>query len=96
MRSKINTTILLIILSFGIVYAQNLNKPKLDSLFDILAEKNKAERELKGDEVLGNLFGYSIDSFCLFLGISVVGFYRLKSVSLFSCFWFFFLFDFRL
>ena len=35
----------------------------------LLAEKNKAERELKGGEVLGKLFGYSIDSFYLFFTI---------------------------
>jgi D-alanyl-D-alanine carboxypeptidase len=42
MKTKILTTTLLIGLSFGTIFSQSFNKPKLDSLMDILAEKNKA------------------------------------------------------
>ena len=42
MKTKIFTAILLTCLSFTTVFSQSINKPKLDSLFNILAEKNKA------------------------------------------------------
>lgn len=42
MKIKILITTLLIGISFGTVLSQNFNKPKLDSLMDILAEKNQA------------------------------------------------------
>jgi D-alanyl-D-alanine carboxypeptidase len=41
MKTKALTTIL-IVLSFGTVFSQSFNRPKLDSLMDRLAEKNKA------------------------------------------------------
>jgi D-alanyl-D-alanine carboxypeptidase len=47
--------ILLAVLSFSIAYSQNINKSKLDSLFNILAEKNKAMGSFaisKGEKVL--------------------------------------------
>ena len=44
----------------------------------LLAEKNKAKRGRKGGEVLPKRFGYSIDSFYLFFGISVAGFLQIK------------------
>jgi len=42
MKIKILITTLFIGLSFGTVFSQSLNKPKLDSLMDILAEKKQA------------------------------------------------------
>lgn len=39
---RISVFILGYFLSFGIVFTQNLNKPKLDSLFTLLSQKNKA------------------------------------------------------
>lgn len=42
MESKIFTAILMTGLSLGSVRSQGINKPKLDSLFDVLAQKNKA------------------------------------------------------
>jgi CubicO group peptidase (beta-lactamase class C family) len=66
MKSKIFTTILLIGLSIGKVFPQSINKPKLDSLFNILAEKNKAMGSLtisKNGTVLYNkAIGYSFIS----------------------------------
>lgn len=63
MKNKIFTSILLTGLSLGTVYSQNLNKPKLDSLLNILAEKNKAMGSLtisKNSTVLySRAIGYS-------------------------------------
>ena len=63
MRTKILTTTLLIGLSFGTVFSQSFNKPKLDSLMDILAEKNNAMGSLtisrKGVVVYSRAIGYS-------------------------------------
>ena len=42
MKQKLFSMILFIGIAFGTVFAQSINKPKLDSLFNILAEKNKA------------------------------------------------------
>ena len=42
MKTKILISILLTAISIGVVYSQQFNKPKLDSLFDLLAAKNKA------------------------------------------------------
>jgi CubicO group peptidase (beta-lactamase class C family) len=63
MKIKILITTLLIGLSFGVVLAQNFNKPKLDSLMDILAEKNQAMGSLviskNGVVVYSRAIGYS-------------------------------------
>jgi D-alanyl-D-alanine carboxypeptidase len=63
MKIKILITTLLIGLSFGTVLSQNFNKPKLDSLMDILAEKNQAMGSLtiskNGIEVYSRAIGYS-------------------------------------
>jgi D-alanyl-D-alanine carboxypeptidase len=42
MKQKLFSMILFMGIAFGTVFAQSINKPKLDSLFNILAEKNKA------------------------------------------------------
>jgi D-alanyl-D-alanine carboxypeptidase len=42
MKTKIVLSILLTVFFAAETYAQNINKAKLDSLFDVLAEKNKA------------------------------------------------------
>ena len=42
MKTKILATALLLVLSFVTAFSQNFNKPKLDSLLDILAEKSNA------------------------------------------------------
>jgi D-alanyl-D-alanine carboxypeptidase len=51
-------------LSFGTVYSQSINKAKLDSLFSILAEKNKAMGSLaiskNGTVVYTRAIGYSM------------------------------------
>lgn len=63
MKTKILTTTLLIGLSFGTVFSQSFNKPKLDSLMDILTEKNNAMGSLtisrKGVVVYSRAIGYS-------------------------------------
>lgn len=62
MKTKILTTILLLGLSFGTVFPQSFNKPKLDSLMDVLAEKNKAMGSLtiskNGVSVYSRAIGY--------------------------------------
>jgi D-alanyl-D-alanine carboxypeptidase len=66
MKSKIFATILLALLSSGIIFSQDINKQKLDSLFNILSEKNKAMGSvaiLKNGTVLySRAIGYSVIS----------------------------------
>jgi len=66
MKTKIFTTILLAGLSFGTVFSQSINKSKLDSLFNILAEKNKAMGSLtiskNGTVLYSRAIGYSFIS----------------------------------
>jgi CubicO group peptidase (beta-lactamase class C family) len=66
MKTKIFISILFIGLLLGKVFSQSINKPKLDSLFGILAEKNKAMGNLtisKNGIVLYNKsIGYSFIS----------------------------------
>jgi D-alanyl-D-alanine carboxypeptidase len=63
MKTTLLTTTLLIGLSFGTVFSQSFNKPKLDSLMDILAVKNQAMGGLtiskKGVIVYSRAIGYS-------------------------------------
>ena len=63
MRISILATILLSWLSTGAAFSQNFNKQKLDSLFGILAEKNKAMGSLtisrNGNVLYTNAIGYS-------------------------------------
>jgi D-alanyl-D-alanine carboxypeptidase len=63
MKTKILTTTLLIGLSFGTTFSQSFNKPKLDSLMGILAEKNEAMGSLtiskNGIVVYSRAIGYS-------------------------------------
>lgn len=62
MKTKILTIALLIGISFGTVSAQGFNKPKLDSLMDILAEKDNAMGSLtisrNGVVVYSRAIGY--------------------------------------
>jgi len=66
MKTKILITTLLIGLSIGTVFSQSINKPKLDSLMDILAEKSQAMGSLtisrKGVVVYSRAIGYSFIS----------------------------------
>jgi len=63
MKTKILTATLLIGLSFGTIFSQSFNKPKLDSLMDVLAEKNRAMGSLtiskNGVVVYSRAIGYS-------------------------------------
>jgi CubicO group peptidase (beta-lactamase class C family) len=62
-KTKILATTLLIGLSSGTLFSQSFNKPKLDSLMDILAEKNNAMGSLtiskNGVTVYSRAIGYS-------------------------------------
>ncbi len=66
MKTKFFVVILLIVLSVGNVFPQEINKPKLDSLLNILAEKNKAMGSLSilknGTVVYSKAIGYSFIS----------------------------------
>ncbi len=66
MKNKIFTAILLMGFSLGTAYSQNFNKPKLDSLFDMLAEKNKAMGSVtiskNGAVLYSRAIGYSVIS----------------------------------
>jgi D-alanyl-D-alanine carboxypeptidase len=66
MKSKIFTAILLSALTLASALAQNLNTPKLDSLFNILAEKNKSMGSLaiskNGKTIYNKAIGYSLIS----------------------------------
>jgi D-alanyl-D-alanine carboxypeptidase len=66
MKTRICTLILLLSLSFSSVIPQNINKQKLDSLFAILAEKNKAMGSLaiskNGKILYTKVIGYSFIS----------------------------------
>lgn len=66
MKSKIFTSILLTGLSLGTLYSQSLNKSKLGSLLNILAEKNKAMGSLtiskSGSVLYSRAIGYSFIS----------------------------------
>ena len=66
MKNEIYTTILFSWLSLGTISPQNINKPKLDSLFNILAEKNKAMGSLtiskSGTVLYSRAIGYSLIS----------------------------------
>lgn len=66
MKTKIISTILLFTFFLGTVYSQSLNKSKLDSLFNILFEKNKAMGSLSlsqnGTVIYTRAIGYSLIS----------------------------------
>ncbi len=66
MKKKIFTLLSVIGLTFGLAYSQNLDKPKLDSLFDILAEKNKAMGSIaiskNGNVLYSRAIGYKVVS----------------------------------
>jgi len=85
MKTKTLITTLLIGLSFGTSFSQTLNKPKLDSLMDILAEKNQAMGSLaiskKGIVVYSRAIGYSYISSNEKLPATIQTKYRIGSIS---------------
>jgi len=66
MRKNILITLLFAGLSMGFAYSQPLNKVKMDSLFNVLAEKNKAMGSLTlskcGKVIYSKTIGYSLIS----------------------------------
>lgn len=66
MKTKIFTTLFLTWLSASIAFPQGINKPKLDSLFNVLSEKNKAMGSVtifnKGVVLYTKAIGYSLIS----------------------------------
>ncbi len=85
MKNKIFTAILISGLSFGISYSQNFNKLKLDSLFDILTEKNKAMGSLtiskNGTILYSRAIGYSFISENEKIPSTDITKYRIGSIS---------------
>jgi D-alanyl-D-alanine carboxypeptidase len=85
MKTKILSTALLIGLSFGMGFSQDFNKPKLDSLMDILAEKNNAMGSLtisrKGVVIYSRAIGYSYISGTEKLPATDQTKYRIGSIS---------------
>jgi CubicO group peptidase (beta-lactamase class C family) len=85
MKTKTFTAILLIGILAGKAYTQNINKSKLDSLFNILAEKNEAMGSLtisKNGTVLYNkAIGYSFISGNEKIPSSNITKYRIGSIS---------------
>lgn len=85
MKAKILTTTLLIGLSFGTIFSQSFNKPKLDSLMDRLAEKNQAMGSLtiskNGIVVYSRAIGYSFISGNEKLSATDQTKYRIGSIS---------------
>ncbi|HCY75439.1 MAG TPA: peptidase [Ignavibacteriales bacterium] len=63
MKSKIFLTLLITVLSFASIFSQSINKAKLDSLLNILDEKNKSMGSLtiskNGDVLYSRAIGYS-------------------------------------
>jgi D-alanyl-D-alanine carboxypeptidase len=66
MKIKIIAPFFFLLCSFGILHSQNLNKPKLDSLFNVLSEKNKAMGSValskNGKIIYSRAIGYSLIS----------------------------------
>src|ERR1051326_7056413 len=66
MKIKILATFFFLLCSFGILHSQNLNKPKLDSLFNALSESNKVMGSValsrNGKIIYSRAFGYSLIS----------------------------------
>ena len=85
MKNKILTTILLTVLSVVAVYGENINRPKLDSLMNILAEKNKAMGSLtilkNGNVVYSRAIGYSFLSDKEKIPATEKTIYRIGSIS---------------
>jgi D-alanyl-D-alanine carboxypeptidase len=77
--------ILLAVVSFGTAYPQNINRPKLDSLFNILGEKNKAMGSVaiskNGVVIYSKAIGYSLISEKEKKASSVNTKYRIGSIS---------------
>jgi D-alanyl-D-alanine carboxypeptidase len=85
MKNKILTTLLLTVLSVVAVYGQSLNKSKLDSLLNILAEKNKAMGSLtiskNRNVVYSRAIGYSFLSDKEKIPATEKTIYRIGSIS---------------
>lgn len=85
MKTKLLAVILLTAFSVGNVFAQEINKQKLDSLLNILAEKNKAMGSLaisrNGTVVYSKAIGYSFISGSEKKPATTLTKYRIGSIS---------------
>lgn len=85
MKSKIFTAILLSVLTLSPALSQNLNTSRLDSLFNILAAKNKAMGSLaiskNGKTIYTKSIGYSLISQNVNKSASSATKYRIGSIS---------------
>ncbi len=85
MKTKLNIALLLISLCSSMVCAQSINKAKLDSLFSLLAEKNKAMGSIaiskNGKVLYSNSIGYSAISEKEKIPATVKTKYRIGSIS---------------
>jgi CubicO group peptidase (beta-lactamase class C family) len=85
MKTKFVAATLLIMFLVGNVFAQEINKPKLDSLLNILAEKNKAMGSLtiskNGTIVYSKAIGYSSVSGSEKKSATTLTKYRIGSIS---------------
>jgi len=85
MKLRLLTLILLTGLSFSTLFSQNINKPKLDSLFNLLAEKNKAMGSVavskNGTVLYSRAIGYSYISGTEKKPATITTRYRIGSIS---------------
>jgi len=85
MKSKIFTAVLFSALTLATAFGQSLNSPKLDSLFNILAEKNKSMGSLaiskNGKTIYRKAIGYSLISQNEKKAASSSSKYRIGSIS---------------
>lgn len=85
MKSRILASFILVSLSLGTAFSQELNKAKLDSLFDVLAAKNKAMGSLaisrNGKLIYARAIGSSLISPTEKIPATVTTKYRIGSIS---------------
>ncbi|MEI6816555.1 MAG: serine hydrolase domain-containing protein [Bacteroidota bacterium] len=85
MKNKINATILLLVLSLGTISSQSFDKQKLDSLFNVLIEKDKAMGSVaiskNGKQIYSRAIGYSFITDSIKIPATTNTKYRIGSIS---------------